>query len=374
LYSKEQSLLCPIDANYGPLYGVRSREANRMPLAHALLALLSRGERHGYELRRELEREFGPDWRIDFGQLYRELARMEREGWVKARSEIKTRGPARKVRSITPSGRRELARWAGKTVAPARRRDELSVWRRFVQTPDGAVGRALVAIGNDDFVLQLLARTLAVEHPQIRFEMASAASIAGLNALREGQADLAGIHLLDLDSGEYNIPYVKYLLPEDSIVLVTLAHREQGLLLAPGNPLNVRGVRDLARRPVRLINRRRGAGTRLLLYHALRRARVDPSDIKDYNREAPTHDALAATIASGNADAGPGIRAAAEKWHLSFVPLGEERYDLAIPRTVFESPQLRPLLEVLHNKAFRRSAGNIPGYDVSRLGTIVART
>lgn len=345
-----------------------------MPLAHALLSLLARGDKHGYELRRDVEREFGPDWRIDFGQLYRELARMEREGWVKARAEIKAKGPARKVRIITPAGRRELTRWAGKTLAPARNRDELSVWRRFVQTRDGGVERALVAIGNDDFVLQLLAQTLAAEHPQIRFEMQSAASLAGLNALREGQADLAGIHLLDLESGEYNVPYVKYLLPEDEVVLVTLAHREQGLLLAPGNPLGVRGVRDLARSRVRLINRRRGAGTRLLLYHLLKRAHVDPSEIKDYDREAPTHDALAATIASGGADAGPGIRAAAEKWKLAFVPLGEERYDLAIPRTVFESPQLRPLLDVLNRKAFHRQAGAIPGYDVSKMGTVVART
>jgi molybdate-binding protein len=345
-----------------------------MPLAHALLSLLARGEKHGYELRRDLEREFGPDWRIDFGQLYRELARMEREGWVRVRTETKTKGPARKVRTITADGKRELSRWAGKTLAPARRRDELSVWRRFVQTRDGGVERALVAIGNDDFVLQLLARTLAAEHPQIRFEMQSAASLAGLNALREGQADLAGVHLLDLESGEYNVAYVKYLLPEDEVVLVTLARREQGLLLAPGNPLGIRGVRDLTHRRVRLINRRRGAGTRLLLYHMLKRARVSPSDIRDYEREAPSHDALASTIASGGADAGPGIRAAAEKWKLAFVPLGEERYDLAIPRTVFESSQLRPLLDVLNRKSFHRQAATIPGYDVAEMGTIVART
>lgn len=345
-----------------------------MALAHALLSLLARGKRHGYELRRDIEREFGPEWRVDFGQLYRELARMELAGWITAQSSVAdTRGPARKMRRITPKGRRELARWAEQSTVPVRRRDETSVRRRFV-TADGSVERALLAIGNDDFVLQRAARTLAADHSRIRFEVVPAASMFGLNALREREADLAGIHLLDVETGEYNTPYVKHLLPEDAMVLVTLATREQGLLLAPGNPLNIRGVRDLARRRVRLINRRRGAGTRVLLHHLLRKARVSPSDLVDYDREAPTHDALAATIASGAADAGPGIRAAAEKWNLTFVPLAEERYDLVMPRAIFESPQMQPLLALLHDKAFRRTVGAIPGYDVSRMGTVVART
>lgn len=346
-----------------------------MALAHTLLSLLARGERHGYELRRDIEREFGPEWRVDFGQLYRELARMELAGWIKAHSSATdARGPARKVRRITPSGRRELARWAELSTTPARRRDETLVRRRFVQTGDGSVARGLLAIGNDDFVLQRAARTLAAQHSLIRFEVVPAASMVGLNALREREADLAGVHLLDLETGEYNTPYVKHLLPEDAMVLVTLATREQGLLLAPGNPLNIRGLRDLARRRVRLINRRQGAGTRVLLHHLLRKARVSPSDIQDYDREAPTHDALAATIASGAADAGPGIRAAAEKWNLTFVPLAEERYDLVMTRAIFESPQMQPLLALLHDKAFRRSVASIPGYDVSRMGTVVART
>jgi len=344
-----------------------------MPVAHALLGLLARGERHGYELRRELERELGPDWRIDFGQLYRVLARMERAGWVRVRRQVTAGGPARKVRAITASGRRELTSWSGRPTAPARRRDSAIVRRRFGAAAHEDAVQALVAIGSDDAILTLLARELADRHPEINFSFETVGSLSGLNALREGRAQLAGIHLLDVDSGEYNVPYIKHLLPEEAVVLVTLARREQGLLLAPGNPLAIRGVRDLGRRGVGLINRQRGAGTRLLLYHALRRARVDPRAITGYDSETPTHDAVAAAIAAGRADAGPGVRAAAEKWGLSFLPLGEERYDLAIPRVVFDSPRLRPLLEALHQRAFRRTAAAIPGYDVSRMGTVVAR-
>ena len=109
-----------------------------------------------------------------------------------------------------------------------------------------------------------------------------------------------------------------------------------------------------------MVNRQAGAGTRLLLHHLLRRARIDPSRIDGYERELPTHGAVAAAIAAGTADAGPGVRAVAQAHGLDFLPLGEERYDLAIPRRVFESRQLRPLLELLHDTAFRREAAHFP--------------
>jgi len=344
-----------------------------MPLAHALLGLLAREERHGYELRRELERELGPDWRIDFGQLYRALARLERAGWVRVRTKVRAGGPTRKVRAITASGRRELARWTQQPPVPARRREAGLVQRRFGAPAGDPAEPKLIAIGSDDAILDLLTRELADRHPEMHFSAQPEGSLSGLNALREGRAHLAGIHLLDGDTGAYNVPYVKHILPEEAVILVTLAWREQGLMLAPGNPLRIRGVRDLGRRGVRLINRQRGAGTRLLLYQMLRQARVEPRRIDGYEREVQTHDGVAAAIAAWSADAGPGVRAAAEKWNLTFLPLVQERYDLAIPRAVFESPRLRPLLEVLHRRTFRRAAGAIPGYDVSRMGSVAAR-
>ena len=415
-----------------------------MAAAHALLGLLTRGERHGYELRHELADEFGPEWRLDFGQLYRLLASMKRKGWVGARLEPGPHGPDRKVYAITARGRGELKRWLSEPVARMQRgRDEFVVKLRFglagqraplpaligerrrllqsqcavqrslrenaqrsgdsgrwlltdarvrqaeaaldalascaaffpkrrAATPERSEGNALVAIGSDDLVLDLLARFLTEAHPEIQFSTRRVGSLAGLMALGEGRAHIAGLHLLDVESGEYNVPFVKHLMPEERVLLLHLAEREQGLMVAPGNPKRIRSLKNLTRRHVRLVNRQRGAGTRLFLFHRLRQARIDPHGIAGFASEVPTHNAVAAAIAAGTADVGPGIRAAAEAWGLDFISLGHERYDLAIPRTIFESPRLRAFLEVMHAGAFRQAAAALSGYDVSRLGTIVA--
>jgi putative molybdopterin biosynthesis protein len=190
--------------------------------------------------------------------------------------------------------------------------------------------------------------------------------------LQARRADLAGIHLLDIDSGEYNVPFVKHLLPEEPVVLVNLAYREQGLMIAPGNPKGIYDLHDLIRLDICFVNRQRGSGTRLLLYHRLRQAGIDPHAISGYDREAPTHNAVAAAITSGTADVGPGIRAVAQAWGLEFIPFGLERFDLAITHAVFDSPRLRSLLEVIHQTDFRRAASAFSGYNVTLMGEVVA--
>jgi putative molybdopterin biosynthesis protein len=229
-----------------------------------------------------------------------------------------------------------------------------------------------VAIGSDDLVLDLLARFLTEAHPEIQFFARRVGSLAGLMALAEGRAHITGVHLLDVESGKYNVPFVKHLVPEERVLLLHLAEREQGLMVARGNPKRIRSLKDLTRRHVRLVNRQRGAGTRLFLFHRLRRAGIDPQAIAGFASEVPTHNAVAAAVAAGTADVGPGIRAAAEAWGLDFISLGHERYDLAVPHAVFESQRLRVFLEVMHAGAFRQAAAHLTGYDVSRLGTIVA--
>ncbi|HYM26557.1 MAG TPA: substrate-binding domain-containing protein, partial [Steroidobacteraceae bacterium] len=288
------------------------------------MGVLTRGARYGYELRRQVEDELGPEWRLDFGQLYRALGTMAEKGWVSFRVAAGHGGPARKVYRLTAAGRRELQRWLrAETHGPPRHRDH-AVVRTHLGARIGrtdAAGALLFAVGSDDLVLDLLARRLAQQHPAIRFAARPVGSLSGLIALHERRAHLAGIHLLDVDSGEYNVPYVKHLLPEERVVLVNLARREQGLLLAAGNPKGIRGLRDLARRGVRLVNRQAGAGTRLLLHHLLRQARIDPSQISGYTCELPTHDAVAAAVAGGAVDVGPGVRAAAHAHGLDFLPL-----------------------------------------------------
>lgn len=346
-----------------------------MSVPHAVMGVLARGARYGYELRRGLEEELGSEWRLDFGQLYRALRTMTDKGWVSFRVEAGRGGPQRKVYRLTAAGRRELQRWLSTEARPPARRRDAAVVRQRLGVRFGRKGTApepLLAVGSDDLILDLLARRLAQQHPEIRFAARAVGSLSGLIALHERHAHLAGIHLLDADSGEYNVPYVKHLLPEERVVLVNLAWREQGLLLAAGNPKGICGLRDLTRREVRMVNRQAGAGTRLLLRHLLRKARIDPTRIRGYECELATHNAVAAAIAGGTADAGPGVRAVAEAHGLEFLPLGEERYDLAIPRPVFESRQLRPLLELLHDTAFRREAAGFTGYDVARMSRVVA--
>lgn len=415
-----------------------------MAIAHAVMGLLRGGARYGYEIRRELEARFGPEWRIDFGQLYRLLASSERKGWVATRPAPGKQGPARRMYGLTRQGRAEFSRWLqapldtaghgrdefplklrfGIACDPARvatriaeRRQVLKARRRAqegrseaaqrnrdagawlvaeaqLQQTDAAltwlrsceaVSRVhqaasdiavepdvLVAVGSDDPVLDLLLRLATEQHPEIRCASSPAGSIAGLIALHEQRADLAGVHLLDVDSGEYNVPFIKHVLPEEPIMLIHLAQREQGLMVATGNPKGIRQVRDLARPGVRLINRQRGAGTRLLLHHRLCRAKIDPQAIVGYAHEAPTHNAVAAAISAGVADVGPGIRAVAQAWGLDFIPLGQERYDLAIPRPLFTSKRLLPLLEVMHQDAFRQAAAGFSGYDLSSISEIVA--
>ncbi len=404
-----------------------------MSPTHALLGLLVHGERHGYELKRTIDQEFAPFWRIDFAQLYRSLARMAREGWVKARVEPGQGGPDRKVYALTARGRKAFDAWLAEPPAD---RDEFFVKLRLA-TDTGASPAALIeqqrralederaahleihraakdagdagrlalanaALRGTEALLVTLELSSAIVSRRTRVRAADSApgpivitgsddplvtylaqlahasthavgSVGGLLALAQHQTDAAGVHLLDDETGEYNVPFVKHLVPEDAVVLVNLAFRENGLMIASGNPKNIRGLRDLSRPEIRFINRQHGAGTRLLLYSKLRAARIDPHALPDWERSVSTHDAVADAIATGIADAGPGLRAVAFAWGLDFIPLGEERYDLAIPCDEFDSARMHPILDALDSIEFRRAASTLHGYDLTRTGRVVAR-
>ena len=233
------------------------------------------------------------------------------------------------------------------------------------------IAHTIVSIGSHDLTLDLLAQFLAAGGEGYRLASANVGSLGGLVALRRGQAHLAGSHLLDPETGDYNISYVRRYLPGQPVVLVTLVGREQGWIVPPGNPLELAGWADAARPEVRIVNRQRGAGTRVLLDYELGRLGIDPAQVKGYEREEYTHLAVAAAVASGVADAGVGIRAAARALDLGFVPLAHERYDLVIPQAHYQSPLLRPLLDLLHDEAFRAAVASLPGYDVGLMGQVI---
>lgn len=238
-------------------------------------------------------------------------------------------------------------------------------------TPAYPEGEVILVTGSHDPALDLLARHLAARASAPAVIPLPLGSLDGLIALRQGVGHVAGCHLLDPDTGEYNRPYVRYFLPEQPTVLVTLAHRQQGLLVAPGNPKGIRGVEDLARPDVVMVNRNRGSGTRLWLEHRLRRLDISTDRVQGYEREVNTHDEVAAAVARGEADVGLGVLAVAQQFGLEVIPLFEERYDLVIPRAEYESDLLRPLLDYLHAAAFRRVVEGLAGYDVARTGVEV---
>lgn len=240
--------------------------------------------------------------------------------------------------------------------------------------PKDEIGRSLVAIGSHDVAVDVLADYLRRRYPEMSLSSAHVGSIGGLLALRRGEAHLAGIHLLDETTGEYNFSYLDQYLPEQDIVLVNLVYREQGLLLPPGNPKGISGIEDLVRPDVVFCNRQRGAGTRLLLDYYLRRAGIAPAAVKGYEREEFTHLAVAAAVRGGTADAGLGIRTAANALGLDFIPLTPERYDLAIPRPYLEMPALEKLLAVIRSDEFKQAVTARGGYDVRDTGRIMVRS
>ncbi len=232
------------------------------------------------------------------------------------------------------------------------------------------IDRTIVALGSHDLTLDLMAQHLAERGR--RLTSANVGSQGGLVALRRGEAHFAGCHLLDPETGEYNLPYLARYLSGVAVVLVTLVGREQGLIVAAGNPKGIRDLADLARPDIAFVNRQRGAGTRVLLDYHLSRLAIATESIHGYHHEEYTHLAVAAAVASGRADCGLGIRGAAGALGLDFVPLFKERYDLVIPRQHYVSPLLQPLLNLLADDAFRRDVAAVPGYDVSTMGSAVA--
>jgi putative molybdopterin biosynthesis protein len=232
------------------------------------------------------------------------------------------------------------------------------------------IDRTIVHIGSHDLCLDLLAQFLA--DAGRRFSSANAGSLGGLLAVGRGDAHFAGSHLLDPQTGEYNLSYIAKYLPGLPVVLVNLVYREQGLIIAPGNPRGINGLADLSRDDVRYVNRQRGAGTRVLLDYHLENLGIAPAQVQGYAREEFTHLAVAVAVQSGAADCGMGIAAAAKALGLDFIPFAQERYDLVIPRVFYESELLQPLLAIIRGGGFARSVDALSGYDTSSMGIVMA--
>jgi putative molybdopterin biosynthesis protein len=235
------------------------------------------------------------------------------------------------------------------------------------------IENTIVCIGSHDNALDVLGNYLKKKHPEFTLSSAHVGSMGGLLALKRREAHLAGTHLLDEETGEYNISYIKKMLPNAGTVLVNLVYRTQGFVVPKGNPRGISGFEDLVRGNVVFVNRQAGAGTRLLTDLYLRKLKIDPEKVKGYHHEEFTHMSVAAAVLSGAADTGLAVLSAAQALELDFVPIARERYDLAIPREFYDTPMLQALLGIIRqDKDFREQIIAMGGYDVSEMGNVIA--
>jgi len=231
--------------------------------------------------------------------------------------------------------------------------------------------RVLVHVGSHDNTLDLLANELMGLSEPLRLVSSHAGSMGGLTALKAGSALFAGAHLFDPDTGDFNFPFIEKYLSGLPVTVVNLAIRHQGLIVTRGNPLSIRGVDDLTRDDVVFINRQRGAGTRILLDHHLKKADIAPRDVAGYDNEEFTHMAVAVNVLTGAASCGLGIYAAAKALGLDFVPLAHERYDLVIPDAYMDDPRIKTLIEIIGRKSVQTKIKAQGGYETNMTGRIM---
>ncbi|MGD0751171.1 MAG: molybdopterin biosynthesis protein [Anaerolineales bacterium] len=234
------------------------------------------------------------------------------------------------------------------------------------------IERTIFCIGSHDLTMDLLAQFLIKRDR--RLTSANVGSQGGLVALQRGEAHLAGSHLLDPETGEYNISYLRKYLAGIPTMLMALVLREQGFMVKRGNPKSIKSLKDINKPGIVFVNRQRGAGTRVLLDYHLGLERIPLESIHGYHQEEYTHLGVAMAISSGRADCGLGIAAAAQALDLDFLPLFQERYDLVIPKEHATSQLLAPLFDVIADKKFRFAVVAMPGYDVSVMGKLILET
>lgn len=246
--------------------------------------------------------------------------------------------------------------------------EEVNVW---LLSPRSKLENTLVVIGSHDPLLDELADMLHLENPELYMSSSHVGSMGGIMAIRRGEAHAAGCHLLDTADGSYNRSFIRKYFPKGGVRLISCVGRQQGLMVARGNPLNIRKFSDIARDGVRYVNRQKGSGTRILTDYLCKREHVDASAIYGYDREELTHTSVAAQIVSGSADAGMGIYSAAKLYDLDFIPICIEEYDLIIPDHAWDAPMVRSLLTILKSDAFREKILSLGGYTVDNPGEVI---
>jgi putative molybdopterin biosynthesis protein len=243
-------------------------------------------------------------------------------------------------------------------------------WQVIVHQPSPVQARRLRFVGSHDPSLAWLAAHFSEIIPQFHLQLSFSGSLAGLFALAEGRADLAGSHLWDSQRDSYNDAYVRRILPGKRVALLTLAHRCLGLIIPFGNPLGLHHLEDLGRPGITFINRQAGSGTRVWLDEALHKAGISPDRMQGYDRECMTHFEVAAAVASGEADVGFGLESAARSYGLDFIYLVRECYDLVIPEANLQLEAVQRLSEWLSSPLAKQTIAGLGGYDIEQTGRL----
>ncbi|HSF57627.1 MAG TPA: molybdopterin biosynthesis protein [Candidatus Binatia bacterium] len=237
--------------------------------------------------------------------------------------------------------------------------------------PEGEIENTILCTGSHDLAIGVLEDQLKLRYPELKIAATNVGSLGGLLALQRRETHIAGTHLLDGETGSYNVADIKKTIPNVPVTLVHLAQREQGILVVRGNPKSVANLKDLARKGIRFINRQPGSGPRVLLDYEFKRLGVDPAAVNGYEREEFTHMAVGVAVASGLADAGLGVRAAANALGLDFIPIANEQYDLLVLRVFFESTRGMQLMEIIRSPSLKSAVAGLGGYDTAKTGEVL---
>jgi putative molybdopterin biosynthesis protein len=238
-------------------------------------------------------------------------------------------------------------------------------------SPVDKLENTLVVIGSHDPLLDELGDMLHLENNNVYMSSSHVGSMGGIMAIRRGEAHAAGCHLLNTENGEYNIAFIKKYFPNGGVKLIRCVGRQQGMMVAKGNPLNIQKFPDIAKAGVRYVNRQKGSGTRILTDYLCKQEGLDANAIYGYDREELTHTSVAAQIASGSADAGMGIYSAAKLYDLDFINVCIEEYDLIIPDHAWDTPMVQQLLVTLKSDAFKEKILSLGGYTVENPGQVI---
>jgi putative molybdopterin biosynthesis protein len=228
---------------------------------------------------------------------------------------------------------------------------------------------SIVVIGSHDPLIDELSDILRLRKSKVSMSSAHVGSMGGILAVRKGEAHIAGTHLLDECTGEYNKSFIRKLIPDGNIKLIECVKRKQGLILQKGNPKNITCVADLANAGIRYVNRQKGSGTRILLDYLCKKENIDTADIYGYDREEFTHTSVAALVAVNSADAGLGIYSVAKMYNLDFLYICDEEYDLLVPDFALELPAVQEIVEILKSQELKKRLEALGGYTLQTPGS-----